>query len=84
MSDLPIIVRTYSGYRGEERPTAFERDGRWIVVEEIVEEAVELNEGRLWRRFRIRAEGNLFTVRRDERLGVWFLEDVKGRARRSV
>ncbi len=74
MSYLPITVRTYAGYRGEQRPTAFEHGGRWILVEEIVEEAVELSGGRIWRRFRIRAEGNLFTLRRDEQLGAWFLE----------
>ncbi len=75
MPYLLINVRTYAGYRGEQRPTAFERGGQWILVEEIVEEAVELREGRIWRRFRIRAEGSLLTLRRDEQLGTWFLEE---------
>ncbi|MCS6818048.1 MAG: hypothetical protein N0A16_07770 [Blastocatellia bacterium] len=78
MSHRPINVRTYAGYRGEQRPTAFERDGRWVLVEEIIEEVVELSEGRVWRRFRVRAEGGLLlTLRRDERLGAWFLEEER-------
>jgi hypothetical protein len=44
------------------------------VVEEILEEAVELRAGRVWRRFRIRADGRLFTLRREEHEGVWLLE----------
>ncbi len=75
MPYLPVNVRAYAGYRGEQRPTAFERGGRWIPVEEVVEEVVELSEGRIWRRFRIRAEGGFLTLRRDEQLGAWFLEE---------
>jgi hypothetical protein len=74
MSRVPVRVRTYSGYRGEQRPTAFEHEGRSFVVEEILEEAVELRAGRVWRRFRIRADGRLFTLRREEHEGVWLLE----------
>jgi hypothetical protein len=76
MSWVPIRVRTYAGYRGEQRPMALAREGQWVPVEEIVEEAVELNEGRIWRRFRVRVGGRLATVRRDEQRGAWFLEEA--------
>lgn len=76
MSLVPIRVRTYSGYRGEQRPTAFEYEGRWIEVEELLDEALELRAERLWRRFRIRAEGRVFILWRQEQRGQWMLDEV--------
>jgi|GEM_PF-850326 hypothetical protein len=73
MSRVPVRVRTYSGYRGEQRPTAVERDGQWVLVEEILEEAVEWDGEQVWRRFRIRVGGRVLVLRRDEQGGAWFL-----------
>ncbi len=44
-----------------------------MLVEEILEEAVEWDGERIWRRFRIRAGGRVLMLRRDEQGGVWFL-----------
>ncbi|HEX9023234.1 MAG TPA: hypothetical protein VF799_05280 [Geobacteraceae bacterium] len=34
---IPITVQTYAGYRGDERPVSFSREGRTFTVVEIVD-----------------------------------------------
>ena len=75
----PINVKSYSGYRGEERPTSFEHEGRTLNVEEIierwVERGVDKDEGEK-RCFRIKADdGHVYTLFYDSDQDHWFLKE---------
>jgi len=74
MRMTPIKVRAYSGYRAEEKPRAFEYEGRLYIISQITHQSIELQAGgRLLRRFRVRADGGEFDLAYDEEWGDWFL-----------
>ncbi len=71
---MPIIeVQSYSGYKGDERPVSFVRDGGRLMVEEILER---------WRspdaeHFKVRADdGKLYVLRRCFSEGQWSLDET--------
>ena len=67
----PLQVRAYSGYRGQERPQAFVKDGRRVEVERILGQWQEPDA----RVFRVRgSDGVTYVLCCARRDLTWFLE----------
>lgn len=79
MAERRIKVTAYSGYRGEESPRAFIRDGERIEIVEVLDRRVE--EGvadRITKRwFKVKgSDGLLHTMYYDEHIKEWiYTED---------
>ena len=74
----PVEVRTYSGYKADERPTSLVVNGRRLKIIEVIDR---------WRQagidpaqgtktyFRVKGEdGRVYTLFQDQRSGHWFWE----------
>jgi hypothetical protein len=67
---MALQVKTYSGYKADERPTAFEIDGRSYEVTELVDRWY----GPDYEYFRVRADdGNTYILRHDKTDSSWSL-----------
>jgi hypothetical protein len=70
MADQELIVSTYSGYKYDERPTAFTLAGRTFQVREIVDRWF----GEDHAYFKLIADdGNLYVIRYDGETDSWEL-----------
>ena len=72
-----IQVRTYSGYKADERPFAFTFEGKKHKINEIISQAYEEISGKgLRRRYTIKTdEGLTFKLFYEENRDRWFLEE---------
>lgn len=67
---MALRVKTYSGYKADERPTEFELDGRCYEVSELVDRWY----GPDYEYFRVRADdGNTYILRHDTSDDTWSL-----------
>ncbi len=67
---MDVKVDCYSGYRGEETPRRFERDGRLVEVVEVIDRWF----GTDHRYFKVRGDdGAVYLLRHDEAAGRWEL-----------
>jgi hypothetical protein len=74
MSEKPIEVSAYSGYRGEESPRAFIMDGKRTEVRKVLEQWIEEDAATRVRRRCFRVKGDDFrthTLRCQEVEGAW-------------
>ena len=70
MTGLKLTVSTYSGYKADERPTAFTLGGRTFQVREIIDRWY----GEEHAYFKLTADdGNLYILRHDSATGLWEL-----------
>ncbi len=73
----PLVVHSYSGFKGEERPRAFELDGRRLTVLSVKKTWQEEAEHGRRRKtiFRVYAhDGRSYDLARDANTGEWTLE----------
>ncbi|MBI3988073.1 MAG: hypothetical protein HY347_00505 [candidate division NC10 bacterium] len=73
---VPIQVECYAGFRGEERPLAFEYEGKRFriigIVQRWIEERLEAGRGRrVWFQVEVH-NGDLMTIYYDTVLEMWF------------
>ena len=67
---MALQVKTYSGYKADQRPTAFEIDGRRYEVSELVDRWY----GPDYEYFRVLADdGNTYILRHDRSDDTWSL-----------
>jgi len=74
----PVHVSSYSGYRGEERPVAFDHLGRTLHIAKIMDawcEGSRASGGSVKEYFRVHADdGHFYVLFYDCALKEWFLE----------
>jgi hypothetical protein len=71
MSEMPMKVECYAGYKAEQRPTRFTLGERTLEVAEIEDQWYSPSS----RYFRVRAsDGNVYILRYDEEAGCWSLD----------
>jgi hypothetical protein len=66
---LTISVECYAGHRGEQTPRALVLAGRRVAVAEVVDAWLAPD----YRYFKLRADGDTYLVRHDERSNTWEL-----------
>jgi hypothetical protein len=67
-SQLAIKVECYAGYRGEETPTRFRLDKRWVEVDEVIDRWMDPAH----RYFKVRGDdGGIYILRHDVKSGLW-------------
>lgn len=74
---VPVTVHSYSGFKGEERPRAFELEGRRLTVLSVKKTwQEEAGQGRRRKTvFRVHAhDGRSYDLARDANTGEWTLE----------
>ncbi len=74
---VPVTVHSHAGYKGEERPRAFELDGRHLTVLSIKKTWQEETEQGRRRKtvFRVHAhDGRSYDLALDANTGEWTLE----------
>lgn len=78
MSDIPIKVKSYSGYRAEERPTSFFLGDREHRVKEILRTTHEERGNKRIRSFKVLTEeGEMYKLYYAEEEDQWYLEDFR-------
>ena len=71
MSDQPVRVETYSGFKADERPLRFRLGDRWLSVEEIVDRWYDPDATY----YRVKTDdGDLYILRHAEPADEWTLE----------
>lgn len=69
---MGITVQTYAGYKGDERPVSFSRDGHIFRIKEIIDRWYDPD----YNRFKVLADdGRTYHLRHDMNAGIWELED---------
>lgn len=69
---MRITVQTYAGYKGDERPVSFSREGRTFQVVDIVDRRYEPDH----HDFKVRADdGRTYLLRHDMNADEWELVD---------
>jgi hypothetical protein len=67
---MKILVECYSGYRADERPTAFTIGRRRLEIEEIIDRWYDP----AWTYFKVRTgDSSIHIIRRSEECGGWEL-----------
>lgn len=75
MTDIPIKVRAYSGYRAEERPMGFLLGDKEYRVKEILHTTHEERGNKRIRRFKVLTEeGEVYMLYYAEEEDRWYLE----------
>jgi hypothetical protein len=70
-----ITVQTYSGYKGDERPVSFSREGRNLNVVEVVDRWYDPD----YNDFKVLADdGMTYLLRHDMNADTWELESASG------
>jgi len=68
---MRITVQTYAGYKGDERPVTFLREGRIVRIMEIVDRWYDPDHNM----FKVLADdGGTYLLRHDMNAGTWELE----------
>ena len=68
---MRITVQTYAGYKGDERPISFSRDGRILRIKEIVDRWYDPDHNM----FKVLADdGRTYLLRHDMNADTWELE----------
>lgn len=81
----PVRVRTYSGYKADQEPKAFELEGREIAVEVLGSQLkLEAESGRVYAVYRVRGDnGRIYELWMDEE-GDWYLIPLPRRGSTGV
>lgn len=74
MTDISIKVRSYSGYKAEEKPLALTLGDKEYVIEEILRSSIEERGGRQRVSFTVRTKEGIFRIYYSEGEGKWYLE----------
>ncbi len=81
---IPIDVRAYAGFKADEAPRAFLRQGRWLAIEEVLDRWYQAARDPALPSadyFKVRTvDGGVFIIRRDNKSLAWSLqvEDTAG------
>lgn len=71
---MRITVQTYAGYKGDERPVSFSREGRIFRIIEIVDRWYDPD----YNSFKVLADdGRTYQLRHDMNADTWELEGVR-------
>jgi len=71
---MRITVQTYAGYKGDERPVSFSREGEILRITEIVDRWYDPD----YNVFKVRADdGGTYLLRHDMNIDTWELETVR-------
>jgi hypothetical protein len=72
---MKITVQTYAGYKGDERPVSFSRDGRTRRIVEIVDRWYDPDHNS----FKVLADdGTTYLLRHDMNDDCWELAEARG------
>lgn len=75
MKNNIIRVKSYSGYKAEERPISFSVGDKEFKIKEILDTSLEEKWGKRFRGFRVRTEDNgVFKICYHEEERLWYLE----------
>jgi hypothetical protein len=81
-SPFLLEVRSYAGYRADERPTSFRIKAKSSVARAVTQ-ILDRWYGPGYRSFKVLADdGNLYILRHDEREDLWTLDSFRKRERR--
>jgi hypothetical protein len=81
MEEQEIRVRTYSGYKADERPLRFDLQGREFFVKEILKRCY----GERCDFFTVMADdGETYLLRRDRETAGWYGRKARGRCCRPI
>ncbi len=77
MKTYPIQVKTYSGYKADERPLTFKYKGTQHTIREVINQVREEIAGNgLQNKFTVKTEeGKVYTLFHKEINDQWFLEE---------
>jgi len=67
-SQLEVKVECYAGYRGEETPTRFCLDKRWVEIDEVLDRWMDPAH----RYFKVKGDdGGVYILRHDVKSDIW-------------
>ena len=71
---MRITVQSYAGYKGDERPTSFLREGESVRIVEIIDRWYDPDHNM----FKVRADnGGTYLLRHDMNDDTWELEETR-------
>lgn len=70
---MTVEVEAYSGFKADERPLRFRLGERWLEVEEVADRWYDPQATY----FRVKAGGDTYILRHDERADTWTLESFR-------